>query len=155
MRWSRGVADTLTAVSSLAGWGTPTASEPGGTAEQALDRKAGLPCGQSVTHIAHQAQLAGWMTPTVDQFRSRSGDRKGEMGNDQIARTLHLATTAGPARLTATGEIQIGLPAGMESGGQLNPAHSRWLMGLPPEWDACGVTAMQSMPKSQRRSSKR
>jgi hypothetical protein len=48
----------------------------------------------------------------------------------------------------------IGSSAAMESGGQLNPAHPRWLMGLPPVWDDCAVMAMQSLPKQRKRSSK-
>lgn len=39
--------------------------------------------------------------------------------------------------------------------GVLNPAHSRWLMGSPAEWDFCGVMAMQSCRRSRRYSSKR
>ena len=95
----------------FAGWGTPTATEPGGSAQAFIDRKQEKVGGDAVTMLAHQVQLIG------------------------------------PARLTASGVLLTGSDAGMESGGQLNPAHSRWLMGLPTEWDACAPTVMRSTPK--------
>lgn len=52
-----------------------------------------------------------------------------------------------PIRITAFGQILTGSDAGMGNSGQLNPAHSRWLMGYPPEWDDCAVTAMPSSRK--------
>ena len=76
--------------------------------------------------------------------------RKVKMGLASQAHLGFLKTE--PARLTDSGERLTGFDAGMSGGGQLNPAHSRWLMGYPPEWDACGVTAMQSSRKQPRRS---
>lgn len=57
-----------------------------------------------------------------------------------------------PIRITASGQMLTGSDAGMESSGQLNPAHSRWLMGFPPEWDDCAVMAMPSSRKSPQNS---
>ena len=52
----------------------------------------------------------------------------------------------------AFGRTVIGSPAETENIGQLNPAHSRWLMGLPPEWDACAPTATPSSRKQRKQS---
>jgi len=98
--------------------------------------------------------MAGWPTPAQTDHKGgyqggRMRDRK--LSTDRLDVTAQLS---GPARLTASGEMRIGSSAEMESGGQLNPAHSRWLMGLPPEWDDCAVTAMQSLPRSRKTSSK-
>lgn len=38
------------------------------------------------------------------------------------------------------------------AGAALNPAHSRWLMGFPPEWDVCAPMETLSCRKSRRNS---
>jgi hypothetical protein len=53
---------TLSGTAKLAGWATPCAKEPGGTAEQSLERKRrardrGATIGVSVTNLTHQAQM--------------------------------------------------------------------------------------------------
>jgi hypothetical protein len=57
-------------------------------------------------------------------------------------------------RLLVSGETPTGSSAPTEKRGQLNPAHSRWLQGLPSDWDDCGVTVTLSARRKRKPLSK-
>jgi hypothetical protein len=93
------------------------------------------------------ARLAHWPTPIKSDARGSAGAEPRKM-----AELPNLVRLTGPTRLTATGQIQIGSTVEMTNGGQLNPAHSRWLMGLPTEWDDCAATVTLSSRRKRKRS---
>ena len=110
------------------------------------------------------AQLAGWPTPMAGTPAQAGYNEAGNTDSSRKMVALCGGLVAGhglrlpeewsgPARITHLGALQTGCDAGMTGGGQLNPAHSRWLMGFPPAWDACAPTATPSSRRSRRSSS--
>lgn len=133
----------------LVGWVTPRAQdgERGGSMSEALKWAAGDPRpsgAQRGTSLTEQTQLiASWPTTRTRDYKG--GYRGGSMRNGKIS----LDALDVVAQLTS-GQTAIGSPAVTKKPGQLNPAHSRWLMGYPAEWDACAPTATPSSRKSRK-----
>jgi hypothetical protein len=105
----------------------------------------------NTTRHGGQVQTEGRGSPSelADNIHAGSQGRLpgGRMRDGKISTdTLDVA-----AQLTS-GQTVIGSLAETENTGQLNPAHSRWLMGLPPEWDACAPTATPSSRKQRKHS---
>lgn len=106
--------------------------------------------GTNARPLNEVAVLAGW--PTAAESDGSGGRipkdplAKTRPSGAKVRQTLNAAATLagwgtperlGPARLTARGEMLTGSSAGMESGGQLSPHLSRWLMGYPMAWCLC------------------
>ena len=130
------------------GWVTPSTRDWKDTPGMATERQDGR---SRLDQLPRQANLAGWpKTPSASDGEGGVMEiRPGTTGKYKLRDWAHMAT---PARLTAFGEMLTGSSAAMPSGGQLNPAHSRWLMGLPAEWDDCAPTVTPSSRKSRNKS---
>jgi len=157
----------------LAGWPTPTTKEKAGGEYSDPDKAMTRALGHHSNDLRDFAQMAGWPTPMAGTPAQNGNNEAGN--NDSSRKTVHLAgwptpvtvpaseTSHGqlsgdyrralaamfpldvPVRITANGQTLTGSAAGMESGGQLNPRFSGWLMGYPTAW--CLAATRSHKPK--------
>lgn len=132
----------------LTSWPTPTANDHKGSGPTVIRKDGKDRTFDSLDYATEQGlNIAAWPTPNcMDSMAMRSEEAlaraKLKGGCRNLKDVLHeMKYNEHPIRITDSGQIMTGSDAGMESSGQLNPAHSRWLMGFPPEWDDCAVTA--------------
>jgi hypothetical protein len=147
----------------LAAWPTPVTNDATGSTHCYGPKILEDGSRQTFLKLPGAAKLSSWPTPSANEFAhadaealaARRARCKESTGNGNgfgltLAQMMTLYPPQ-PARLTVSGELLTGCSAATASGGRLNPAHSRWLMGLPREWDDCAPTVTRSSrrkPKS-------
>ena len=148
-----------TSDSACTSWPTPQTFDAGnGGTPRPLRYKGNAPSEQGNTRnpdtlgsyrgdLKDYAALSSWPTPTAAM--SKQGSPNSLRGKGQDLMKVMLAA----AQLADSGAKPIGSSAVTGSIGQLNPAHSRWLMGLPTAWDDCAVMVTRLSRRSQKPSS--
>jgi hypothetical protein len=129
----------------VASWATPQAADSKSGADP-VRRDTGGPNSTLPT----QATLTAWTTPQSRDWRSGATIKTREelWGTKGVPLKVQaLSTVSGPMPSGSSAGI-LKAPVGV----QLNPAHSRWLMGLSRAWDACAPLAMPSARNKRPRS---
>lgn len=144
----------------LTGWPTPTVGNANGSQmAKGASATGRRPDGSKATvSLNAVGQLSAWPTPLTHDTNPRgAGNRNNPKGGGAcLAWDAKSTATDGPARLTVTGEMLTGSDAQTKSGGQLNPAHSLWLMLGPfaTAWASCGERVTRSRSGKRKASSK-
>jgi len=143
----------------LSGWATPVGQQANGTPDAFLERKrksmanGSQSMGVCLSDLNMQVQAwAGWPTPTTRDHKDGKECPNVPL-NALLGRVAWLTANPQAARITADGTMLTGCSAGMESGGQLNPAFSGWLMGFPEAW--CHAAISCQLPARLRKAPKK
>lgn len=131
----------------MVGWPTPTSND-------SLRRPAQDFTTKNITLNHAAVQVAGWTTPSARDWKDTPGmsttgtdpDGSSRQRIDQLPRQ---------AAQMDFGAIATGSHSAMGKSARLNPALSRWLMGIPPSWDDCAPTATPSTRSKPKNSSER
>lgn len=104
--------------------------------------------------LNHVAVLSGWVTPSARDWKDTPGMSTTGVDPDGSSRQ-RIDQLPRQAAQMDFGAIATGSPSVMGKSARLNPALSRWLMGIPASWDVCAPTATPSTRSKPKNSSGR
>jgi hypothetical protein len=108
-------------------------------------KASATPSGRSVSLLRASALrtsdngFTSWVSPSARDWKDTPGMATTATNPDGSVR-LRVDQLPRQAVLAASGQTLNGCVVETTSTARFNPAHSRWLMGLPQEWDDCVPT---------------